>query len=263
MHWTKQLPSNRPFSMRSMTFPSTLRVLMVGPHPDDFDAIGITMRFFQQNGNPIHVITIRAGSGIQNSFCSPPTFEAKAALRDDEQQASCRFFGLPDECLTLLDLEQSDDARILHTQTNLDRLRDLILQQRPDLAFMPHGNDTNHDHRLVYTMFKQIVTKERLPVTAFLIRDPKTTDMRIDCYTEFDEAEANWKGQLLRFHASQHQRNLNTRNHGFDDRILLINKDIARGLDLSQPYAEAFELEFHNVETGTTSGSSVSVDQRM
>jgi len=243
------LQPQRPFSLRSITFPSALRVLMVGPHPDDFDAIGVTMRFFYENGNTIHVMTVRAGSGVEDSFCSPPTFEAKAALRDKEQQDSCRFFGLPDEHLTLLDLEQNANAQILHTETNVNRLRDIILQQRPDLAFMPHGNDTNNDHRLVCTMFEQIVTETRLPVAAFLIRDPKTTDMRVDCYTEFDEAEANWKGELLRFHASQHQRNLNTRNHGFDDRILKVNRDIACDLGLSQPYAEAYELEFHNMVT--------------
>ena len=242
MYLAKLQQTKHPFSIRSIQFPPALRVLMVGPHPDDFDAIGVTMRFFHNRGNPIHVITLRAGSGVEDSFCSPPTFEAKAALRDAEQRASCRFFGLPDECLTLLDMEQNEEAQLLHTETNVSRLKDIILQHPPDLAFLPHGHDTNHDHRTVYAIFRQIVDEASLPVAAFLIRDPKTIDMRVDCYMEFDEAEAHWKGQLLRFHASQHQRNLNTRNHGFDDRILKVNRGIARDLGITQPYAEAYEL---------------------
>ena len=96
-------------------------------------------------------------------------------------------------------------------------------------------------------MFGEIVRRIGLPVAAFLIRDPKTTDMRIDCYIEFTEQEARWKAELLRCHASQHQRNLNTRNHGFDERILQVNRESARILGICQPYAEAFEIEPHNL----------------
>jgi len=96
-------------------------------------------------------------------------------------------------------------------------------------------------------MFRQIVTEACVPVVTFLIKDPKTIGMRIDCYTEFAEAEARWKGQLLRLHASQHQRNLNTRQHGFDERILEVNRAIARDLGIPEAYAEAFELEFYGV----------------
>ena len=138
-------------------------------------------------------------------------------MRDEEQRQSCRFFGLADEALTLVDMEQDEEAQPLHTPTNLNRLRDIILQCSPDLVFLPHGNDTNSGHRTVYTMFRQIVGEVCCPVVAFLNKDPKTIGMRIDCYTEFGEEEVRWKGRLLRLHASQHQRNLNTRNHGFDE----------------------------------------------
>ena len=71
--------------------------------------------------------------------------------------------------------------------------------------------------------------------------------MRADFYMPFGPDQANWKAELLRFHDSQHQRNLRTRGHGFDDRILEVNKKIARELSLEEEYAEAFELELHNV----------------
>jgi hypothetical protein len=53
---------------------------------------------------------------------------------------------------------------------------------------------------------------------------------------------------MLRFHDSQHQRNLRTRGHGLDDRILEVNRSVARELSLAHEYAEAFEVELHNTE---------------
>jgi hypothetical protein len=63
----------------------------------------------------------------------------------------------------------------------------------------------------------------------------------------FGQEEADWKAELLRFHDSQHQRNLHTRGHGFDDRILDVNRAIALELSLPCEYAEAFEIELYNV----------------
>jgi hypothetical protein len=57
------------------------------------------------------------------------------------------------------------------------------------------------------------------------------------------EEEAAWKARLLRFHRSQHERNLKTRNQGFDERVLRLNREIATQIDGSLPYAEAFELQ--------------------
>ncbi len=63
-----------------------------------------------------------------------------------------------------------------------------------------------------------------------------------DDFDAVGEKEAEWKGELLRCHRSQHARNLNTRGHGFDDRILKVNQVVAESLRLDAPYAEAFEF---------------------
>ena len=242
------LRMKRPLSIRSAGFSPALKILAFGPHPDDFDAIGITMRFFKNNGNRIHVGVIPTSGGVEDSYVSPPTPEKKAALRVEEQRKSCRFFGLPDECLTFLDLEQDDKAEPTDTPINRSRLRDFILSCRPDLVFLPHGNDTNRGHRVVYAMFRQIASDTDYPIMAFLNKDPKTIDMRTDCYTEFSEEEAKWKRQLLRCHDSQHQRNLKTRSHGFDERILRVDQQTAWDLGIDQAYAEAFEMEWYGKE---------------
>jgi hypothetical protein len=59
----------------------------------------------------------------------------------------------------------------------------------------------------------------------------------------FGAPEAAWKGELLRFHQSQHLRNLRTRGHGFDERILADNRSAAQALGLPDACAETFEVE--------------------
>ena len=91
-------------------------------------------------------------------------------------------------------------------------------------------------------MFSTIVAQYTRPLTALLIKDPKTTDIRIDIFSPFGQQQA----ELLRFHDTQHQCNLNTRGHGFDDCILDVNRQIARQLFLDAEFAEAFQIEHYN-----------------
>jgi hypothetical protein len=48
---------------------------------------------------------------------------------------------------------------------------------------------------------------------------------------------------LLGVVAAQQQRNLDARGHGFDERVLGVNRETAGKLGLAMEYAEAFELE--------------------
>jgi len=119
-----------------------------------------------------------------------------------------------------------------------------LVRREPDLVFMPHGNDSNADHRRTYRLFSQMAPCLKGQEVRLLLNwDPKTLGMRVDILSPFREEEAQWKRELLRFHRSQHQRNLSHRGHGFDDRILLVNRRIAIDCGLDLPYAEAFEEE--------------------
>ncbi|MBP1768990.1 MAG: hypothetical protein H6P98_3105, partial [Candidatus Aminicenantes bacterium] len=67
---------------------------VLAPHPDDFDAAGVTLRLFQRNGNRVSLAVLTSGaSGVEDGFCSPPARAEKARIRENEQRASCRFFG--------------------------------------------------------------------------------------------------------------------------------------------------------------------------
>lgn len=234
-----------PVDIRSVKFPRDLVIIVLAPHPDDFDAIAVTLRLFRDNGNPIHAGVLSSGaSGVEDSFCSPPTPEVKAKLREQEQRASCRLFGLPPERLAFLRLKEDDQAHPIVAEENLAQVCQYLTARRPDIVFLPHGNDTNAGHRRAYAMLCSVVSTAGASLTAFLNRDPKTIEMRHDVYTAFAEEDAQWKGELLRCHQSQHQRNLNARGHGMDERILNVDRQTARELACVEDFAEVFELEF-------------------
>lgn len=236
-----------PRSIRSLRIPAAQKVLLLGPHSDDFDEVGVTLRLLMEQGHAISAAVAHTGSGVEDSYCSPPTGERKAAVRADEQRASCRFFGLPDERLSFLDLDEDDDLNPTESSRNETILHEAVAGCRPDLVFLPHGRDTNLGHQRFWAMFRRYALASDRPLAAFQFRDPKTTGMAVDFYTEFGKDDAHWKARLLRFHDTQHQRNLNTRGHGIDDRILDVNKAIAKELRLDAPYAEAFEVELFGV----------------
>ncbi len=236
--------SNNPLSIDSLAISSKHCLLVLAPHPDDFDAIGATMRFFQTNGNRLYVAVATSGArGVEDTFCSPATLEAKTKIREQEQEASLQFFGLPKTHLTFLRLEEDAGGHLLENEANIHTLGRYLLSKRPVMVFLPHWQDTNRTHQQVYAMFRQVALVAGYPVATFLNRDPKTIKMRCDFYFGYGQDTAVWKAKLLRFHQSQHQRNLNRRGHGMDDRILRVDRHSAAACAAGAPYAEIFELE--------------------
>lgn len=245
MDFKEALRGRRPVPFSSCAVASDLRLLVLAPHPDDFDEIAVTLRYFQDNGNAIFVSVVSSGaSGVEDRFCTQASAEAKAAVREQEQRRSCRFFGIPDNHLDFMGLSEDDDGHILDNAENFQKIRDCVQSIRPAVVFLPHGNDTNLGHRRTFELFTHAAAEAEFPLVALLNRDPKTIRMRYDFYTPFGLAEAKWKAVLLRFHASQQERNLNTRGKGFDERILEANRQSARECGCKEAFAEVFECVF-------------------
>ena len=243
----RQVSARGPCAIPELSLPDTLRILVLAPHPDDFDAIGVTMKFLSRNGNPIAAGVVRTGSGLEDAYCPGLALAERADLREREQRRSLQFFGLPEDDLTFLSLTNDSEDQAVDSPENCAAIEALVTEKAPDIVFLPHGNDTNAGHRVMHSLLAQVARRSSRPLVAFLIRDPKTIAMRIDLYMPFGQVEADWKGTLLRFHDSQHQRNLRSRGHGFDDRILDVNRAIAQGLSLVHEYAEAFEVKYYNM----------------
>jgi LmbE family N-acetylglucosaminyl deacetylase len=230
----------RPLALRDLAFARPLTVLVLAPHPDDFDAIGCTLRHLHGQGHALHVAVLTCGaSGVDDGFGGAADAAAKAALRETEQRESCDFFGLAPERLQFLRLWE-DEA---HASSDLGRLQAWIAARPADLLFMPHGNDSNRTHRRTYEAVTTVAARLGLEAWACLNQDAKTLEMRVDLVHAFGEEEAAWKAALLRKHRSQQARNLRTRGTGFDERVLQVNRQAARDLGTALPYAEVFELK--------------------
>jgi LmbE family N-acetylglucosaminyl deacetylase len=212
------------------------RVAVLAPHPDDFDAIGVTMRRLHQKGDRIELAVLTGGAnGVLDGFGGAYTPLEKALIREAEQRASCAFFGLPEERLSFLRLEGEP--------TDQPRVREFLDRGRPDMIFLPHGNDANATHRRVYALLRAVAGESGLAARVFLNRDPKTIAMRHDLLTFFGPDDAAWKGELLRHHASQHARCLARYDRGLDERVLAVNRQVATEAGRPGEYAEAFEIE--------------------
>jgi LmbE family N-acetylglucosaminyl deacetylase len=235
-------PGAEPRSLRELVFPQPLSMLVLAPHPDDFDAIGLSLRHLHRQGHAVHVAVLTAGaSGVDDGFGGATNAAAKTALREAEQRESCALFGLAPQRLSFLRLWESESDGPQHT-ADAARLAAWIIARSPDLLFMPHGNDSNRTHRRTYEAVCAVASRHQLPAWACLNQDAKTREMRVDLYFDFDEEDAAWKAQLLRCHGSQQARNLRTRASGFDARVLQVNRQAAQQLRIERPYAEAFEL---------------------
>ncbi len=209
-----------PAPFDTVRLPPGSAVLVLAPHPDDFDAIGVTMRLLHGRGHALHVAVATSGaSGV--------------------------------------------DA------ANAARVAALPLEVRPAAVFLPHGHDTSVGHQRTYALLRAgaaaigavpaacrvppsgsaaargVPSEDAAgaPFSAFLNVDPKTRAMRYDVVTPYGAAEAAWKGELLRFHRSQQERNLRSRGRGVDERILEMDRDTAAACGVGAPYAEVFEME--------------------
>lgn len=213
--------------------------LVLAPHPDDFDVVAVTLRHFANAGARLTLEVLSGGaSGVEDAFA--PDWETKTSAREAEQRESCAFFGLPAGALRFNRLTEDTDGHMADIPENQAKVHALLDTHLPDGVILPHGNDSNADHRRTFRWFHAWREAQANPPLALLVRDPKNLGMRVDLITPYDSAQAAWKAALLRCHRSQHERNLRSRGSGFDERILASDRAAARPFGLTA--AESFEL---------------------
>jgi LmbE family N-acetylglucosaminyl deacetylase len=245
----EQLKESGARSLRSLSVPKSVRILVLGPHPDDFDTIAATLRCLMQNGNTIDVAVVRSTTGVLDSYRPNLTPIAKAIIREEEQRRSCAYFGLPENHLMFFDLDEDFEGAVCSTG-NMIRLQKVILLRESHVVCLPHGRDSNGGHQNVYRMMSQLVSASDHSLTLWLSVGPRTPEVPIHLFTEFGEYEAKWKGELLLMHDSQQYRNLKMRGYAFSERILGCNRRMGKCPSLAGPYAEAFEIETYRAKVG-------------
>lgn len=215
--------------------------LVLAPHPDDFDVVAVTMRHFARCGADITLEVLSGGaSGVEDAFASG--WEEKTRCREREQLESCEVFGLEPGKLRFHRLIEDDEGSIADVPENRETVHHILDTVSPEGVVLPHGNDSNADHRRTFRWFAAWRATRACPPLALLTRDPKTIGMRVDLIAPYEEADAAWKAQLLRCHRTQHERNLRSRGIGFDERILASDRAAAEPFGCHA--AESFELLF-------------------
>jgi LmbE family N-acetylglucosaminyl deacetylase len=246
-------------SLRKVRLPACGRVLVLGPHPDDPESVAITCRLLMQSGCDIwYAIASMSPSGVEDEYAyrrlnsnSISLQEKKIEIRQKEQTQSAEMFGLIPDRLAFLGIEEDKE---LDSPKNLARIRDHLESVAPDIVILPIGKDQNQTHAWVYQVFrkfaKDLTLKTEKPIIALYHEDPKTIEIRKDLFVLFGEKGADWKGELLKIHDSQQQRNIHSRGTGFDERILHMDHlnwrhlgEISTPAGSSAKYAEVFEIE--------------------
>lgn len=213
--------------------------LVLAPHPDDFEVVAVTMKHFADHGARLTLEVLSGGaSGVEHAFATG--WEAKTAAREAEQRESCARFGLPERELRFHRLAEDHAGHMADSAENQAHVHAILGAAQPGGVVLPHGNDSNADHRRTFRWFAAWCQNQPEPPLALLVRDPKTLGMRVDLITPYNAASAAWKAELLRCHRSQHERNLRSRGIGFDQRILAPERAAAKPFGFAA--VESFEF---------------------
>ena len=257
----------QPSGRRWIEPPCNGKLLVLSPHPDDPDAVAVSLREFDDAGCRIrYAITGGAHGGMTDEYARVQARKAgvkpgrlekwKAELRQREQIASARESGIVDgDVVFLKNVEEDELGDMREVPENARLVARLLKDEDPDMVMMPYGNDSNTGHRSVFNVFREVapgvVVERGRPILALYNRDPKTISINEQLVVPFDGEAARWKASLLSLHDSQQQRNLEVRGYGLDERILRLNREIQTELQsmVIEPwkdeclYAESFQLE--------------------
>ncbi len=250
-----------------IVLPESGHVVELGPHPDDPDAVAVTLHLFAISGCRVsYVITCLSPQGVTDSYALQAARKSgkeiennldafKRELRRQEQITSASLADFAGGFLQFHTLEEDEKGRLVDSPANARAYAELLASLDPDIVLMPYGEDTNSDHVLNWNFFHQsarhIARKRGKPILGLYNRDPKTVRINEQLAVPFGRELAEWKSRLLRTHRSQHERNIEQRGYGFDQRILEVNREAwksiknraASGWPENFLYAETFQVE--------------------
>jgi LmbE family N-acetylglucosaminyl deacetylase len=144
----------------------TLRILVIGAHPDDPDANGGTMARYVEQGHTVKLVSLTNGDAGHFALGLGPLAVIRAA------EAACAGEVIDSEYVTL---DNHDGELVASLDVRRQVIR-LIREFEPDLVFTPRVDDYHPDHRatgeLVRDAAYMVTVPNVVPLTPHLEKNP-------------------------------------------------------------------------------------------
>jgi N-acetylglucosamine malate deacetylase 1 len=153
-------------------------VLAIAPHPDDeIIGGGGTLCRHVRAGDPVTVVYVTRG---EKSRGYPWLGEARRAeVREREARAGCRVLRIRD--LVFLG---GKEGQIDSTPSLSSELRDVIMDRRPRIIYLPHPSESHPDHTathgLVMTALREAGSRNGLQLLGYEVGVPARADIAVD-----------------------------------------------------------------------------------
>jgi N-acetylglucosamine malate deacetylase 1 len=204
------------------------KILILSPHTDDAElGAGGTIARFVEQGKDIEYVVF---SGCETSV---PNGMPKDTLRKECQQ-STKMLGLLPEKVTILNYQVRTFPE--HRQEILEDMIRLKHLRKPDLVLIPSSNDMHQDHT---TVFWEAIRAFKKEASIWGYEHPwNNLTFATDIFVKLSVANVETKINALRAYDSQ----IILEKKSYFDEINLRSLIYARGSQIDERYAEAFEL---------------------
>lgn len=219
-----------------------MNILAIGAHPDDIELqCAGTLARYAAAGHKVFIAVATNG----NVGSPTHTREEIAAIRHDEQRASCAVIGAE---LIWMDF---DDEWLMNDRPTRTRFIDAIRQADPDVIFIHGPTDYHPDHRISGQVAEdaRIPASVRLVETAlpyieriphmFYMDNPAGVDFEPEVYVDISDV-IDVKTEMLLSHTSQNDWLQALFGEDATLKNLMLTNAKARGLKAGSEYAEGF-----------------------
>lgn len=141
-------------------------LLIFAPHPDDevMGCGGLIQRFCEQ-GNPPSVVILTGGGQSHAACCHLPEATIKKERRVMASQILQKL-GLPADHLHLLDFP---DGAVSAQHEEMQSLKNLVSEIRPDAVFIPHNGEGWPDHLVCRELVETMTELEEAAIYEYCV----------------------------------------------------------------------------------------------
>jgi LmbE family N-acetylglucosaminyl deacetylase len=203
--------------------PSIQSALVLAPHPDDGEfGCGATLKRLVDQGVSVWYAAFSPCVASLPEGSSPDRLWGELA-------SACRCLGIPEAQILRHDFAVRYFPR--DRQDILERLIQIRRQVQPDLVLMPNSDDLHQDHHILHQEGLRAFKHARLLGYELPWNN---LHFRSNFHVEVSEAQLDAKFDAVQAYESQ-------RHRVYSDRNFLKGLARVRGVQISKPFAEAFE----------------------